>query len=745
MAECNKCGNLLDENGVCKNCTDADAGDIYTMWGKPGSASEKPVANKQPETDEEDVLEKVETSTEPEVKYAQSQIGTAEQRAAYFNAMAGVEEEEVDEQFYVSENSLFDVPFNDTKDNLGYNFPKFRNTASKKTRKSLKITALVVSAVAVLTAAVIVVSNFFNFGLLTSGPEVPIIAVKDASLYLTTSKGGIQSDMYYSDRIGTIKNTILDGKVNRVNFSSDYSRMLVVEKYESTNQTYTLNERETYSTNWITAQNNGTIVDTAVCSEYKFFNDEKAIAYLKLSGDVTELCVYSFADGTAKKIATDVTEFSIQDNNTVLYISDGNLHSLTYKGHTDFTTKLVTEYVYQVKTAYDYGYTDLSDYFYITVKLEYITQNMYYNAGELHYVKSGKDKKIGDNASKIVMPVFDDGSAYYMRSQYFSLGVGSFIEDDCAESDAEYVEKHYQKNSDEAYTTSAEDWAKVLRHNRRNIKYGNQTFSILDMGVYSEVANDLWFVKGEKHTEIAKNIVDITFADNDAKTLVYSYYPFNINKLLFSEVDQNYIQSDHAMVGYCKDILLPKYKIKEFGITKENEKVDLDASFVRKADITADGKKMYFMDTEKEKSESGVLKMLNLSDLSGCETVIKSIEDFEVMGNNAVSIALNDDLFLNNEKIGQNVQSYQTAEDGKSIVFIDNFNVVDNVGRLQVYKNGEVDNITEGVHDFAVISENTLAYIGNFNKAEGRGTLYIASGIKSGRATDVMVQSIIRY
>ncbi|MBQ9958321.1 MAG: hypothetical protein IJO89_04660, partial [Clostridia bacterium] len=227
MAECNKCGNLLDENGVCKKCTDADAGDIYTMWGKPGSASEKPVANKQSETDEEGEPEKVETSTEPEVKYAQSQIGTAEQRAAYFNAMAGVEEEEVDEQFYVSENSLFDVPFNDTKDNLGYNFPKFRNTASKKTRKSLKITALVVSAVAVLTAAVIVVSNFFNFGLLTSGPEVPIIAVKDASLYLTTSKGGIQSDMYYSDRIGTIKNTILDGRVNRVNFSSDYSRMLV--------------------------------------------------------------------------------------------------------------------------------------------------------------------------------------------------------------------------------------------------------------------------------------------------------------------------------------------------------------------------------------------------------------------------------------------------------------------------------------------------------------------------------------
>ena len=152
-----------------------------------------------------------------------------------------------------------------------------------------------------------------------------------------------------------------------------------------------------------------------------------------------------------------------------------------------------------------------------------------------------------------------------------------------------------------------------------------------------------------------------------------------------------------------------------------------------------------YRNTEKEKSESGALKTLKLSDLSGCETVIKSIEDFEVMGNNAVSIALNDDLFLNNEKIGQNVQSYQTAENGKSVVFIDNFNVVDNTGRLQVYKNGEVDNITDGVNDFAVISENTLAYIGNYNKAEGEGTLYIASGIKSGRATDDMVKSLIRY
>ena len=119
MAECNKCGNLLDENGLCNNCSQTDADDIYTTWGKPGSTSEKAVSN-QPEADKVNETQSVETSTEPVMKYAQSQIGTAEQRAAYFNAMAGVEEEEVDEQFYVSENSLFDVPFNDTKENLGY-------------------------------------------------------------------------------------------------------------------------------------------------------------------------------------------------------------------------------------------------------------------------------------------------------------------------------------------------------------------------------------------------------------------------------------------------------------------------------------------------------------------------------------------------------------------------------------------------------------------------------------------------
>ena len=192
-------------------------------------------------------------------------------------------------------------------------------------------------------------------------------------------------------------------------------------------------------------------------------------------------------------------------------------------------------------------------------------------------------------------------------------------------------------------------------------------------------------------------------------------------------------------------ILLPKYLIKEFGASKENKSINIDVSYVRKADITDDGKKLYFMDTEKEKSESGALKMIKLSDLSGCETVIESIADFDIMGNSAVSIALNDDLFLDNEKIGQNVQSYQTAEDGKSLVFIDNFSAVDNVGRLQKFKNNELDTITEGVRDFAVINENILAYIGNYNKAEGKGTLYIASGIKSGKATDDMVKSLIRY
>ena len=745
MAECNKCGNLLDENGVCNNCAETDSGDIYEMWGKPGSSSEKPAMNQQPETDKTESVSQPEKTEEPQIKYAQSQIGTAEQRAAYFNAIAGVEEEEVDEQFYVSENSLFDVPFNDTKENLGYNFPKFRNTASKKTKKSLKIAAIAMSAFALLTAAVIVVSNYFSFGFLTSGPEVPIIAVKDTSLYLTTSKGGIQSDIYYSDRIATIKNTILDGKVKRVSFSSDYSRMLIVEKYESSNKTYTLHERATYSNGWVTAKNNGTIVDTAICSEYRFLNGEKSIVYLKLNGDVTELCVYSFADGSAKKIATDVTDFCLQNDNTVFYISDGNLNSLNYKSHTDFNTKLVTEYVYEVKTAHDYGYTDSNDYFYTTIKLEYINQNMYYNAGELHYVKSGNDTKIGDNASNIIMPFFDDGSAYYMRSKYFSLGVGSFIEDDCAESDAEYVAKHYEKNNDEVYTTSTKDWAKVLRHNRRNIKFGDKTFSILDMGVYSEIVNDLWHVKGDKHTEIAQNIVDVSFTDKATKTLVYSYYPFNINKVLFSEVEQNYIQSESSMIGYCKDILLPKYLIKKFGASKESNGVNMDASYVRKADVTDDGKKLYFMDTEKEKSESGALKMINFSDLSRCETVIESIADFDIMGNRAVSIALNADLFLDNEKIGQNVQSYQIAEDGKSLVFIDNFSAVESVGRLQAFKDDELDTITEGVRDFAVINENVLAYIGNYNKAEGKGTLYIASGIKSGKATDDMVQSLIRY
>lgn len=744
MSECSKCGNLLDENGVCNNCAETDGNDIYEMWGKPGASSKKPVKKQETEVKEENAPSNDQPAEKTERK-AQSQIGTAEQRAAYFNAMTGVEEEEVDEQFYVSENSLFDVPFNDTKENLGYNFPKFRHAASEKTRKNLKKGAFILSAFALLTAAVIVVGNYFNFGFLSSGAEVPIIAVKDTSLYLTTSKGGIGSDIYYSDRIGTIKNTILDGKVERLNFSSDYSRMLVVEDYESSNKTYTLNERETYSSNWVTEENNGTVVDSAICSEYRFINNEKAIVYLKLSGNETELYVYSFNDKTAKKIATNVTDFSIQSENTVLYISEGNLHTLKYNGHTDFKTEMVTEYVYQVKTAYDYGCTDLTDYFYVTVKLEYISQDVYYNLGELHYVKSGKDTKIGDNVSEIVMPIFDDGSAYYLRSKYISLGVGDFIEDDCEESDAAYVAKHAEKTGDDLYTTSTKDWAKVLRHNRRNIKFGNQTLSIFNMGVYSSIGSDMWYVSGDKHSEIEKNVSDIVFEDAKTKTLVYSYTPFDIKKILFSEIEQNYIQSDSAMMDYCRNMLLPKYNIKKFGVSSESESMELDASYVRKSATTTDGKKLYFMSTEKEKSESGILKSVSLDSLSAGETVVESITDFDIMGTKAVSIALNDDLFLDNEKIGQNVHSYQVSKDGKNLVFIDNYSVTENTGRLVKFSGDDTDTLTEGVHDFAIFDENVLAYIAAYNKAESKGTLYIAPSIKSGKATDIQVQSIIRY
>lgn len=751
MANCEKCGQPLDENGVCANCLNSESEQADNIWARPGAKAKEP-AEKEPSDKTIPDTEKINASdadnaSDPKEKpkLAASQIGTAEQRAAYFNAIAGVEEEEVDEQFYVSENSLFDVPFNDTNENLGYEIPKFRNTMTKKTRKKLRIGGIVLAALALLTAGAIVLSNYFNvnIGIFESAPEVPVLYLKGTSAYLTTSKGGIPGDIHYSDRIGTLTNSIFGGEIKRLAFTPDYKRMLVVEEYDSSSGMYTLYERETYSDKWKTEENNGTLVDNGICSPYKLICGGSSIIYLKLSGDIPELCVYSFSDGTVKKIDSGVTYFSVLDENRVLYLLDGNMHTLTYKSHSDFSTNVTVEYVEQVFTAYDYGYTDKADYFYLTIKAEYVTEDTYYNSGELHFVKDGKDTVIDSGVSEVVMPCFADGTAYYYKSEYLSLGVSDFIEDDCEESDAKYVE--VLSADEDIYTTSKENWAKYLRYNLRNIKYGSQTFSVFNSGVKSEIKSDLWYTDGKNGTKLAENVTAVISTDEKSKTIVYKNRVYNIEKVLFSEVDQSYIQYAYSLVSYCSDILLPEYTTTQFGVSSGEKSAVLEASYIRQAECTSDATTLYYIDTEKEKTETGMLKSINLTDFSACETVVETISSFEVVGNAVVSMGQNGEMYYNNEKIGQNVESYQAAENGNTVVFLSDYDSNSGVGTLKCIRNNNVETICSDIHSFAVYAEETLAYVGDYNKAEKVGYLYIASSIKEGKATANEAQSLIRY
>lgn len=754
MANCEKCGKPLNENGVCANCSDIKADKSNNIWARPVTKAEA-TAEKKPadETTSERVKNADEnTVTSPDVyekktKLAQSQVGTAEQRAAYFNAIAGVEEEEVDEQFYVSENSLFDVPFNDSNENLGYEIPKFRNTITKRTKKKLRIGGIVLAAVALLTAGAIVLCNYFNIniGIFESSPEVPVLYLNGSAVYLTTSKGGIPNDIHYSDRISTLSNSIFEGEIKRLSFTDDYRRMLVVEEYDSSRGTYTLYERETYSDNWKTEESNGTLIDNGMCSPYKLICNGDAVIYIKLSGDITELCVYSFSDGTVKKIASGVNSFSVLNKNSVLYLLDGNMHTLTYNSHSDFSSKVTAEYVEQIVTAYDCGYIDSTDYFYVTIKAEYVTQDMetYYNSGEMHFVKDGVDTVIDSGVSEIVMPCFADGTAYYYKSEYAVLGVSDFIEDDCEESDAEYAKK--LSPDDDLYTESKEGWAKYLRYNLRNITYGNQTISIFQLGVSSEIKTDLWYTDGKNGTKVAANITDIISSDADSKTVVYKHCVYDVERMLFSEVEQSYIQNGYSLVNYCADILLPKYTTIQFGVSCGEKSAVLDASYVRQAKCTSDSTTLFYIDTEKAKTEVGTLKSVSLTDFSACETVVETIESFDVIGNSAVSMGQNGELYYNNEKIGQNVESYQAAEDGNTVVFMSDYDTNSGVGTLKCIRNSNVETICSDIHSFAIYDEKILAYIGDYNKAEKIGTLYIASGIKEGKATANKAQSLIRY
>ncbi|GEM_PF-4474512 len=756
MAECKVCGGTLDENGMCATCNNEKEEQSADVWARPGSApqktikadnhdhADKNIKQEDPEGKEE-IQGKTGLHTISDPKLAQSQVGTAEQRAAYFNAIAGVDEEEVDEQFYVSETGLFDVPFNDTKENLGYNFPKFRHTISKKSKRKLRIGGIALAALSVITAGVIALSQYLNINIPIFEPaqQVPVLYAYGMETYITTNKGGLPNDIYYSDRRNTLTNTILEGEVKRLNFIDDYKRMLVVEQYDSNAKTYTLYERETYSNQWRSAKNNGTMVDNGICSPYKLFCKNDSIIYLKRSGDINDLCIYSFSTKSVKKIESGVKSFSIISDNKVLYIFEDNLYTLTFNSPSDYSSELTTEYVEQVVSAYDYGYTDVSDYFYVTIKLKYVTKDVFYNEGELHYIKDGKDSKIDTGVSKIIMPCFKDGTAYYYKSEYFSMGVSNFIEDDCEKEDAEFVKNII--SDEDLYTLSAENWDKYLRHSRRNIKYGNQTLSVFDFGVYNDVISNLWYSDGKKGSQVAENITKIVSMNEDAKAVVYQNLIYDHDKLLFSQVEQTYIQNDGALINYCKDILLPGAQSKKFGICLGTKASALDASYIRQAEYTDDNSTVYYIDTEKEQSETGILKTVKLTDIKKSAAVLNGIKSFEVIGNAALSLTPSKDLYYNNEKIGQNVESFQAAENGKTVVFLADFDASSSVGTIKALRDNNVETICNSVHDFAVYSDKVLVYIGEYNRAEKNGVLYIASGIKEGKATANDAQSLVRY
>ena len=56
-----------------------------------------------------------------------------------------------------------------------------------------------------------------------------------------------------------------------------------------------------------------------------------------------------------------------------------------------------------------------------------------------------------------------------------------------------------------------------------------------------------------------------------------------------------------------------------------------------------------------------------------------------------------------------------------------------------------VETLTTDVHDFAVYNDMVLSYIGDYNKAEKAGNLYLSSGIRAGKPTANKAQNLIRY
>ena len=284
---------------------------------------------------------------------------------------------------------------------------------AKAKQLPVKLIATVVGVVVVVLLGISLLSGLFK------GNDQPeyVVYLKGDQLHLSLlgGKEGIEitKDLAEDYSTSSILSELYEIN-NLIHLTSDKKTVIYPDKFSGDG--FTL-----YHRNAKNAKAEAVKIDSDIES-YRVSENDKTIVYLTDDG---KLYSYNFKD--SEKLASDVYYFSMSDDaKTILYVDDDYTIYLLKNGEEEKIAKDATIE----------GFTE--DF-----------KTIFYTKDGKLYIKNGsKDEVKIDSDVYDVIATYDNGAAYFIKSDNKTVTLMDYVNDDMAEADANMVEPEYPNYED---------------------------------------------------------------------------------------------------------------------------------------------------------------------------------------------------------------------------------------------------------------------------------------------------------
>ncbi len=735
MAKCEKCSAEITEGmSLCAACL-AEQQTSTTAWSRPGAVVNSGNSYVKPVQEEvaPAVTSSSETSEQPEsiqqTVPTNSELDRRIRQTEFFNTVSGVEEEriEADIDDLYPPTSLLEVPFRDTEYNLGYKIPKMKMVISKKTRRKILLSSLIVSTVAILIAGFITLESIFGF--LPHVVDTPVLYVKSNNLYLTDTNGKRPEHFAFE---GNAYQLAMNAQ--RVEFSPYSDDVFVVKDYNSKLDNYSL-----YIRRDMEVSGQGSLVNNDVHGPFKYMQKGKAIIYLKGTSSF-DLMLYNIENAESTRVVYGIEKFAMLDDKRVaVQKTSGEVGVIDV---TRPTNEAYTQVAQDVEGAY-FDDEVCPSFFYIKKLRNTETGE---EVSDLYRYAGDKSEKVATNVESLVSYSCAENWAYCTGDNHFELTVGDLIEDDCEKLDYEST-----VGVDWGFDISSEMVIMLkrmaLRKNAFSMKIPFESYALSyykagELTTISEYCTKVVFT-GEHTDDDKKNEYGDVL---NGAAIVYESFEPGKKPIVFSELTNEMLNQTY-LVSYITEVAGTYTSTVYYTAAVKDKTTKLNYSHIEDDHISFSKKfdALYYIDYESEKSEKGDLMQIKLTGkgFSKAEPIATDVTDFCLLADGTV-LHVDDDktIYAGSEALSHRISGYTVNKSADAVAIL--AETTDTGSRLVIFTDRTKKAIAESVKTVCFSDDKTLSFIKDYDKVAGGGDFYICKKFNTVSRIDSGVSSVVK-